>query len=84
MKTTLNLRDDLVRRAKSRAALGGKSLAKYIEEKLEIAVILDESKPLQVSSWIDTLPNLPDMAAKSLDLAIASEDFREIDKEMWK
>lgn len=84
MKTTIILRDDLVKRAKSKAALKGKSFAKYVEEKLEIAVQMDESHPIYASSWIHDLPKLPKTAANELNECFDSDSFREIDGEMWK
>ena len=36
MKTTLNIRDELYRRAKAHAALQGKPLGKLMEETLEL------------------------------------------------
>jgi hypothetical protein len=84
MKTTLNLRDDLVRRAKSRAALRGQPLARYVEEGLEQRVLEDEARSNTAESWLTTLPDVPLEAAQELDQKFASEEFRQIDPEMWQ
>lgn len=84
MKTTLNLRDDLVRRAKSRAALRGQPLARYIEEGLEQRLNEDEARAETAGSWLDTLPKIPPAATREFDEIINSDEFRQIDSEMWQ
>ena len=84
MKTTLNLRDDLVRRAKARAALRGQPLAKYIEEKLELSLLQDEEQFDTVGKWLDQLPHVSESAANYLTNKVNADDFRSIDEEMWK
>jgi hypothetical protein len=84
MKTTLNLRDDLVRRAKARAALKGQPLARYIEEGIEQRLEHDEAQPILLGTWIETLPKVPRAATRELDSILAADDFREIDKGMWQ
>ncbi|HKK18177.1 MAG TPA: hypothetical protein VJ952_05800 [Opitutales bacterium] len=84
MKTTLNLRDDLVRRAKARAALRGQPLARYVEEGLEQRVLEDEARSNTAASWLDTLPEVPLAAARELGETFAADDFRPIDPEMWQ
>jgi SOS-response transcriptional repressor LexA len=84
MKTTLIMRDDLVRRAKARAALRGQPLSRYMEESLERSLKEDEKAPATVSEWIDSLPRISKSAASDLKAALAEKDFREIDEEMWQ
>lgn len=84
MKTTLNLRDDLVRRAKARAALRGQPLARYIEEGLEKRLLEDEARPLTTAAWLDTLPEVTPEAVRSLEDTISAGDFRTIEPEMWR
>ncbi len=84
MKTTLILRDDLVRRAKARAALRGQSLSRYMEDSLERSLNVDEDSPVTVEAWISSLPKVSAEAASSLSAAIAEKDFRQIDEDMWQ
>jgi len=84
MKTTLILRDDLVRRAKSRAALRGQPLSRYVEESLEKSLKEDEGSTSGIADWIDGLPAISPQAAKDLKQVLGHEDFRPIDAEMWK
>lgn len=84
MKTTLNLRDDLVRRAKARAALRGQPLARYVEEGLEQRLLEDEARTNTAEGWLNTLPQVPAEAAQALDRAFSKDDFRQIDPEMWR
>jgi hypothetical protein len=84
MKTTLIMRDDLVRRAKARAALRGQPLSRYMEESLERSLREDEKAPATVSEWIHSLPKISKTASLDLKAALAAKDFREIDKGMWQ
>jgi len=78
------MRDDLVRRAKARAALRGQSLSRYMEESLERALKEDEKAPATVMEWIDSLPSISNSAAHDLKTVLAKKGFREIDEEMWQ
>ena len=82
MKTTLNVRDDLYRRAKAAAALQGKTLGRFLEESLERA--LSEKKDGGWSEWAENLPKLSDTAVSELAAAFRESDFREIDADMWQ
>lgn len=84
MKTTLIMRDDLIRRAKARAALRGQPLSRYMEESLERALKEDEKVPATVTDWIDSLPRISRSAARDLKEALTDKAFREIDEEMWQ
>ncbi len=84
MKTTLNVRDDLYRRAKARAALQGKTLGRFLEESLE-RMLLDN--PVDAESWSEWAANLPALspeAVRDLAHAVAAPDFRTVDPEMWR
>jgi len=82
MKTTLTLRDELVRKAKSRAALRGLTLSRYMEECLEKG--LQETESSSVGDWLHTLPDTPDGSAEEVEAIIRSGDFEQIDPEMWR
>ena len=84
MKTTVNLKGDLLRRAKSRAALRGQPLARYMEECLEQRLEQDESQAGSLGQWIDSLPKVSAAAVADLEKTLASEDFRQMDEEMWQ
>lgn len=82
MKTTLILKEELVRRAKSRAALRGWTLSHYMERCLEKS--LEEEEIVSVNDWIDQLPQTPSQAQKEVDARLKEADFEQIDEEMWK
>lgn len=81
MKTTLILRDELVRKAKSRAALRGLTLSRYMETCLEKS--LQEKESACVGDWLHTLPDVPDGAVEEVEAIIRSGDFDRIDPELW-
>ncbi len=84
MKTTIDVRDDVLRRAKARAALRGEPLSRFIEISLERA--LREEEP-DCSSWADWALGLPPVSSKSiveLNQALRGPDLRPIDPEMWR
>ena len=84
MKTTGNLKGELLRRAKARAALRGQPLARYMEECLEQRLEQDESQAGSLGQWIDSLPKVSAAAVADLEKSLASEDFRQVDEEMWQ
>ncbi len=84
MKTTINLKDDVLRRAKSRAALRGQPLAQYMEECLEQKLAHDESLEGSLKEWINSLPKVSPDAIGAFDLNISGDDFRAIEEDMWK
>ena len=84
MKITLNICDDLVRRAKARAALREQSLSRYVEESLERSLKDDEESASSVADWIDSLPSLSKRASKDLNSALGTNNFRNMDAGMWK
>lgn len=84
MKTTITLRDDLLRRAKARAALRGQPLRKYMEESLERALKEDEKRTADVGEWIDRLPRVSEEAVRELESVVTAHDFRPIDPGMWR
>lgn len=84
MKTTIEVRDDVLRRAKARAALRGEPLSRFIEVSIERA--LTEEEP-DSSSWADWALSLPPVSSKSiveLNEALSGPGFRPIDPEMWR
>ena len=84
MKTTLVLRDDLLRRAKARAALRGQPLRRYMEDSLERALQADESQSPLAGDWIRQLPAVSSGAVRELETVLGKSDFRAIDPDMWK
>ena len=84
MKTTINLKDDVLRRAKSRAALRGQPLAKYMEECLEQKLAQDESLEGSLKEWINSLPKVSPDAIGAFEKNISGDDFRAIEEDMWK
>ena len=84
MKTTIDVRDDVLRRAKARAALRGEPLSRFIEVSLER--VLREEEP-DSSSWTDWALSLPAVSREAiveLNEALHGPDFRPIDPEMWR
>ncbi len=84
MKTTIDVRDDVLRRAKARAALRGEPLSRFIEVSIERS--LREEEP-DSSSWADWALSLPPVLSESiveLNEALSGSDFRPIDPEMWR
>ena len=84
MKTTINLKDDILRRAKARAALRGQPLAHYMEECLEQKLSHDESLDGTLKEWINSLPKVSPDAISDLEKNISGDDFRAIEDDMWK
>ena len=84
MKTTVNIRDDIFRRAKARAALAGKPLSRYLEDALDRALQDDEPDTRSWAQWAEELPTLSPAAAEGLETMLNSADFRVVDPEMWK
>jgi hypothetical protein len=84
MKTTINLKGDVLRRAKARAALRGQPLAQYMEESLEQKLALDESQYDNLKEWISSLPKVSPSALSDFERNISADDFREIEEDMWK
>jgi hypothetical protein len=84
MKTTLILRDDLVRRAKSRAALAGIPLSRFMEECLATGLKLRGEDGRSVADWAQDLPQVSPRALQDLNAALESADFRPVEREMWE
>ena len=83
MKTTLNVRDDLFRRAKARAALRGISLGRFLEESLERMLREGPQDSGSWSEWARQLPSVSEAAAADLRAAVADGELRVVDPEMW-
>lgn len=85
MKTTLNLRDDLLRKVKARAALRGQPLSRYIEEGLEKRLLEEETHMMiDINEWLKSLPSVSKVATEDLKAAVNTKDFRVIDSSMWQ
>ena len=84
IKTTIDVPDDVLRRAKARAALRGEPLSRFIEVSLERA--LRDEEP-ESSSWADWALSLPAVSRESIvDLndALHGPGLRLVDPEMWQ
>ncbi len=84
MKTTVNIRDDLFRRAKARAALLGQSLGSFIEGALTNALTEKQTNGESIEDWIASLPKVSKKTSHELQAILDDETFREVDGEMWK
>jgi len=84
MKTTLNLRSDLYRRAKAQAALEGQTFGNLIEQSLRKALLDSPSSRDSSKHWVQDLPRLSASAAADLEKAVNAPDFRTVEPEMWK
>ncbi len=84
MKTTISIRDDLLRRLKARAALRGQPLSRYMEETLERSLQKEEEHSQSVAAWVEDLPPVSPEALEEFESVVASDDFRPIDPEMWR
>ena len=83
IKTTINVRDDVLRRANARAALRGEPLSRFIEVSLER--FLQEEEP-DLPSWAEWALSLPTVSRESIaemNEALHGPDVRPIDPEMW-
>ena len=84
MKTTVNIRDDIFRRAKARAALAGKPLSRYLEEALDRFLQEEEPDTRSWVEWAEALPPVSATAVEDLEAALKEADFRAVDGEMWQ
>lgn len=84
MKTTLNVREDLYRKAKAQAALQGISLSRFFEESLERMLQASSVRGVPLTEWAADLPTLSEQAVQDLKNALSAPDFRTIDREMWE
>ena len=84
MKTTISIRDDLLRKLKARAALRGQPLSRYMEEALERSLQEEDEHSGSVGNWVESLPQVSRAALNDLEAHLASNDFRRIDPEMWQ
>lgn len=83
MKTTIQVRDDLYRRAKARAALQGKTLGRFFEESLERMLEEKPRNEISRAEWAASLPSISEGASHALDEVLGASDFRAVDAEMW-
>ena len=84
MKTTIRIRDDLLRRLKARAALRGQSMREFMEERLEKALLEDEAVGVTTKDFLAGLPEVPREAVEALEQELKHGGFREIEPEMWR
>ena len=85
VKTTLNIQDELYRRAKSKAALMGIPLGRFLERSLERTLNEDpKNSSGSWSEWATRLPEVPQEDLEQLNAVIGAPDFRAIDKDMWE
>lgn len=82
MKTTLVLNDEVVRKAKSRAALKGMTFSRYTERCLESS--FEEETASSVKDWVYQLPKVSPQAVREVNQTLEDADFEQIDPGMWK
>ena len=84
MKTTLNVRDDLYRRAKAQAALQGKSVGHFLEDAIERSLAQTTGDRQTCAEWAAALPPLSKRAVADMEKALKAPNFRTVDPEMWE
>lgn len=84
MKTTLDLKEGVLRRAKARAALRGEPLARFLEESVERRLEEEEAPSDSSAEWLESLPKVSSQASADLEAVLATSDFRTIDEDMWR
>lgn len=84
MKTTVEIRDDILRKAKARAALLGLPLSRFIDQSLEEALRDRDPDCRSWEEWAASLPPVSPRAIQDLNRALAEPGFRAIDQEMWQ
>jgi hypothetical protein len=84
MKTTMEIRDDVLRRAKARAALLGQPLSRFIEASLERALREGEPDTRSWATWAAELPAISPEAIAELNAQFCAPGFRVVDREMWE
>ncbi len=84
MKTTLNLPDDVFRKAKARAALRGQTFGKFLEQSLQRSLAENTEQATEPNAWLLSLPRLPRGAAAELQRVVEGADFRAVDQAMWQ
>lgn len=78
MRTTIRIQDELYRRAKSRAAAGGRSVGEFIEDAVRDALDLRPSRPsglpdLPVHGGAGLMPGV-DLSSHAAVLDVLDED----------
>ncbi len=76
------LNDEIVRKAKSRAALQGLSLSRYTERCLESS--FDDRVSASVKDWVYELLKVSPRAVREVKQTLENANFDMIDPEMWK
>lgn len=84
MKTTVNIRDDLFRQAKARAALLGLTFGGFLEDALARALVERDANGDSLEKWAASLPKISKAAGKELQSALDDPDFRPVEPQMWK
>ena len=84
MKITLNIREDLYRKAKAQAALQGITLSRFFEESLAKMLQENADNGVSLAAWAANLPTLSERATRDLENALSDPNFRTIDPEMWE
>ena len=64
MKTTVNIRDDIFRQAKARAALLGQTFAGFLEDALARALAERDKTGDSMDKWANSLPRISKLARK--------------------
>ena len=82
MKTTIELPDSLLRRAKATAAMSGISMRQLLTEAMEQRLSARESRN-PATGWRAAFGKASKTATRSVD-KIISEEFEKIDPKDWK
>jgi predicted transcriptional regulator len=82
MKTTLELPDQLVRKAKATAAERGQSLKEFVTEALQDKLAGDDSRRAHQPEWMEGFGKLKHLHEETLRVqAIIDEEFETIEPE---
>jgi len=83
MKTTVNIKDELLRRAKSQAALRGQSFGGFLEGALTRALEEGVHADRSMAEWARALPVVSEEAVVELNAVFVNPAFRLVEQEMW-
>ena len=83
MKTTIDLPDTLLRRAKARAALRGRPLREYVIEAISEKLEAEQKGVPGDSGWRSVFGKAPKRAVREIQ-SIVEGEFEAIDPEQWR
>jgi len=83
MKTTIEISDELLRRAKATAALRGESLREFISHALEARLASTSQSPVPRSGWRSVFGRAKPSTVQHIDKLLAKE-FEHVDSTKWR